>query len=249
MREVLRLGTARIDTFIDVSAFQRDSGFRDDTKVDFYNHHEAHALPTLFYSRWDDALIVTADGGGDTVHYSHRHFARGVMTTIYGGEDLILTPSSQDSLGKMYAAATKALGFKRNRHEGKVTGLSAMGQPVRAGELAARFSVDDNGRIHSDLSDDRDIRRVMRKLKRGLSREDYAASVQQVLEDFMLKSTERLLARHPAKHLGVSGGVFANVKLNRLLAEKLPLDELLYLPCHGRRWLGDRRRPRMAPQA
>src|SRR5690606_33618129 len=134
--DILRRQTADIGSFLDIAAFQRDSGFRDDAAVYFYNHHEAHGLPALFYSPWDDALIVTADGGGDTVHYSHRHLANGKLRTLYGGEETILTPSIEDSVGKMYGQATKALGFKRVRHEGKVTGLAAMGKPVRAPELA-----------------------------------------------------------------------------------------------------------------
>lgn len=234
MPELFRHRTSDVDAFFDVAAFQRDSGFRADACVHFYNHHEAHALPTLFYSPdWTDALMVTADGGGDTVHYSHRHFAGGELVTVYGGEDLILTPAEEDSLGKMYGAATKALGFKRVRHEGKVTGLAAMGRPLRASELAAHFSVDAKGRVHCTLGGDKAINAFMRKLRQGLSKEDYAASVQQVLEDVMLLSVQRLLARHPARHLGLSGGVFANVKLNRLLAEKLPLDEIFIFPAMG----------------
>jgi carbamoyltransferase len=49
----------------------------------------------------------------------------------------------------------------------------------------------------------------------------------------MLLSLQRLLARHPSRHLGVAGGIFANVKLNRLLAETLPLDELFVFPAMG----------------
>src|SRR5262249_19217032 len=41
---------------------------------------------------------------------------------------------------------------------------------------------------------------------------------------------QRLLAAHPSRYLGLSGGVFANVKLNRLLAEQLPLDEVFVFP-------------------
>src|SRR5690606_29807809 len=102
------------------------------------------------------------------------------------------------------------LGFRRVRHEGKVTGLSAMGKPIRAPELAAKFSVDANGRVHSKLGSDREINAFMEALKRGLGKEDYSASVQQVLEDVMLTSFERLLAKYPARHVGVSGGIFAN---------------------------------------
>jgi carbamoyltransferase len=225
--------TSDIATFFDITAFHRDSGFRDDAVAHFYNHHEAHALPPLFYSPWDEALLVTADGGGDTVHYSHRHFANGALTTIYGGEDMILTPPSEDSLGKAYGAATKALGFRRIRHEGKVTGLAAMGTPVHAEKIAARFSVDEAGRVHSNFRTHREINIFMRQLARGTRREDLAASIQQVLEDCMLLSIQRLLAAHPARHLGLAGGVFANVKLNRLVAEKLDLDEVFIFPPMG----------------
>jgi carbamoyltransferase len=231
--EIFRHNTTDINDFLDVSSFQRDGGFRPDVTTSFYNHHEAHALPTLFYSPWSDALIVTADGGGDTVHYSHRHFDGGRLDTLYGGEDMTLTPPEEDSLGKMYGWATKALGFKRVRHEGKVTGLAAMGKPVRADELMAHYRVDQNGRIHSDLGGDRKLYAFMGALKRGLSREDYAATVQTVLEGVMLQSIRQLLARHPARHLGLSGGVFANVKLNRLLAEELALDEVFIFPAMG----------------
>ena len=231
--EIFRHRTTDIDTFFDIAAFRRDSGFRDDALIHFYNHHEAHALPTLFYSAWDDALLVTADGGGDTVNYSHRHLANGVLTTIYGGEDLMLTPGAEDGLGKAYGAATKALGFRRVRHEGKVTGLAARGQPVHADAIAARYSVDENGRIFSNFRTDPEIYRFMNKLAATCSREDFSASIQKVLEDVMLLSIGRLLERHPARHLGVAGGVFANVKLNRLLVEKLPIDELFVFPAMG----------------
>jgi carbamoyltransferase len=234
MPELFSHNTANTDEFFDVAALQRDGGFRSDAAPFFYNHHEAHALPALFYSpNWEDGLIVTADGGGDNTHYSHRHFAGGKLRTIYGGEETILTPAVEDSLGKMYGAATKALGFRRVRHEGKVTGLAAMGKPIVAAELQTKFSVDENGRVHSTLRSDKEINSFLRALKGNLSKEDYSASVQQALEDTMLLSFERLLEKHPAKHLGVSGGVFANVKLNRLMAEKFGLDEVFVFPAMG----------------
>src|SRR5262249_2266238 len=117
--------------------------------------------------------------------------------------------------------------------EGKVTGLAAMGKPERSAELMARYRVDDEGRVHSDLGGDRAIYAFMRALKRGLSREDYAATVQKVLEDVMLESLEKVLAKTPRRFLGLSGGVFSNVKLNRLLADRLDLDELFIFPAMG----------------
>ena len=233
--EFLRHHTAKIDDIFDVAKFRRAGGFRDDAEMFFYNHHESHALAPLFYTDWNDALLVTADGGGDTVNYSHRHFADGALTTIYGGEECLLTPLPTDSLGHAYETVTGALGFIPRRHEGKLTGLAAFGQPVLAGKIGAHFSVDDTGRVRSDFRDFRDMHDTIRSLAVSVSREDAAASIQQVLEDTMLRSVERLLQRHKARHLGLAGGVFANVRLNRVLAERLPLDEIFVFPGDGRR--------------
>src|SRR5689334_22813467 len=90
----------------------------------------------------------------------------------------------------------------------------------------------------SRYGDHRDLhsfptRRSSDLLAASCSREDMACSIQTVLEDTMLTSMQRLLAQHPARHLGVAGGVFANVKLNRVLAEQLPIDELFVFPAMG----------------
>src|ERR1700734_1156198 len=231
--EFLRHHTTKIDDIFDIAKLRRAGGFRDDAEMFFYNHHESHALAPLFYSDWNDALLVTADGGGDTVNYSHRHFADGALTTIYGGEECLLTPLPTDSLGHAYETVTGALGFIPRRHEGKLTGLAAFGQPVLAEKIGAHFSVDDGGRVRSDFRDFRDMHDTIRNLAVSVSREDAAASIQQVLEDTMLRSVERLLQRHKARHLGLAGGVFANVRLNRVLAERLPLDEIFVFPAMG----------------
>jgi len=232
-REALRANSVREETFFDVPAFRRDAGFRDGAEVFFYNHHEAHALPALFYTDWDDALLVTADGGGDTVNYSHRHFRDGKLETLYGGDECLLVPYQIDSLGVAYAAATGAIGFRPHRHEGKLTGLAALGEPAFAERIAAHFQVDEGGRVRSDFRDNFAMYDLMRAIAKEGRREDVAASIQKVLEDTMVASVRRLLKRRPARHLGVAGGVFANVRLNRLLAEQFDLDEMFVFPPMG----------------
>ncbi len=232
-RETVRANSPRVEDFFDVAAMRRDCGLRDKAVVHFYNHHLAHALPTLFYTEWDNALLVTSDGGGDTVNHSHRHFANGQIKTIYGGDECLTTPPPIDSLGQAYAAATCALGFRENRHEGKLTGLSAMGEPIHAARIAKHFQVDEAGRVHSDFRDKPAIFDLLREIAKDSRREDVAASIQKVLEDTMLTSVRRLLERNPARHLGLAGGVFANVRLNRVLAEQLELAELFVFPPMG----------------
>jgi carbamoyltransferase len=233
LAELRRHRTTRVDDVFDVQRFVQASGFRNDAIPFFYNHHEAHALPILFHAGWDDALLVTADAGGDSVHFSHRRFADDTLTTIYGGEDCLLVPPPVDSLGRAYAIATEALGFIPLRHEGKLTGLAAFGEPVAAEQIASRFSIDDAGRVHSDFRNYEEMSTFITGVLQVLSREDASASIQAVLESTMLASVSRLLELYPSRHLGVAGGIFANVKLNRRLTETLPIDEIFVFPPMG----------------
>ena len=232
-RETVRTNSVNVEDFFDVASLRRDCGLRDDVVVHFYNHHLAHALPTLFYTEWNDALLVTSDGGGDNVSYSHRHFANGEIKTIYGGDECLTIPPPIDGLGMAYAAATRALGFRDNRHEGKLTGLSAMGKPIYAEQIGTHFHVDQAGRVHSNFRNNRAMFDLLREIAANGRREDVAASIQKVLEDTMLASVQRLLREHPARHLGIAGGIFANVRLNRRLTEQLDIAEIFVFPAMG----------------
>jgi carbamoyltransferase len=233
VREFLRYNTPRVEDIFNVPKFRQASGFRDDAEIYFYNHHESHALATLFYTQWDDALLFTADAGGDSVNYSHRHFADGKLTTIYGGEECLVSPLPIDSLAHAYMAMTAALGFIPLRHEGKLTGLAAYGEPVLAEKIAAHFSVDAAGRIRSDFATYPQLVRFIHTVAAQVSREDASASIQKVFEDKFLLSVRRLLERDKSPRLGLAGGAFANVRLNRVLAENLPIEEIFIFPAMG----------------
>ncbi|MBM3522235.1 MAG: hypothetical protein FJX57_04695 [Alphaproteobacteria bacterium] len=229
-RECVRYGRTDSEAMFDTARFLAENGLRAGIPVRFYNHHTAHALPCLFHTDWPDALLFTADAGGDNIQYSHHLFRDGRLETLYGGDQGLLETMRIDSLGFAYGFATQALGFRIARHEGKVTGLAAMGRPALAPALAAHFSCDEHGTLRSDFATYKDMQRFILDWAKDQAREDVAASVQQVLEDFVLQSVGRLIARHGARRLGVSGGVFANVKLNQRLAEELPIEELFVYP-------------------
>jgi carbamoyltransferase len=198
--------------------------------VRFFNHHEAHALPTLFHTDWDGALLYTADGGGDNVQYSHRVFRDGKIETLFGGDEELARPMRVDSVGLAYGYATQALGFRINRHEGKTTGLAALGQPVFYDRIAAHFKADAAGTITSDFADNAAMRDFLMSLFKGAKREDVASSIQRFLEEFVIEAVRRLLAKSGVRKLGLAGGVFANVRLNQRLAEELPVDEVFVYP-------------------
>ncbi len=211
--------------------FLDDNAFRPDARIFFANHHAAHALAALFHTDWDEALLYTADGVGDNVSYSIRSFAGGRIACHYGDDSLITSRAvPRNSLATAYAHATAACGFRMFRHEGKLTGLSARGEPKLADALARHFRLGDDGLIASDFGTWRALERTVLDICRGHSRETIAASIQKVTEDLILAAVGWWLRRTGMRRLGLAGGLFANVRLNRLLAENLPLDEIFIYP-------------------
>jgi carbamoyltransferase len=227
-----KLGRSASEVF-DAGAFLGDLGLRPDARLFFSNHHFAHALPSLFFTDWNEALLYTADGSGDQVYYSHNLFRDGTLTNLYGDDRWLGRAHPSGSLGLAYGFVTEALGFRMNRHEGKLTGLAAYGEPTLLPEMRRHFRVSGDGRIEMDFAGDRELRDCFRTLATTDTRENAAASVQALLEWGIRESAERLLDRHPVRRLGLAGGVFANVRLNRVLAETLPVDEIFVVPPMG----------------
>ena len=100
-------------------AFVRANGLRG--KVEYIDHHECHALGAFVCSPFDEALTLTCDGRGDFQSLTVTHYHAD------GGETVLQRETSVDSLGYFYGRITRLLGFKPNRHEGKITGLAAFG--------------------------------------------------------------------------------------------------------------------------
>jgi carbamoyltransferase len=231
--EMARMGVSDANALFDGPRFLAHLGLRPEIPVFFTNHHFAHGLSALFYTDWDDALIYTADGCGDNVHYSHRILKEGGLTCLFGDDRWLARKRRVDSLGLAYGFTTEALGYRMNRHEGKLTGLAAFGEPVLAGEIGRHFSMDEAGLIDSDFSSDKAMRSEIHALSAGRKPADVAASIQAVLEEKVLASVQRLLERHRVRHLCLAGGVLSNVRLNRLLCEATGVDEIFVFPGMG----------------
>lgn len=229
-----RFGTADTHRLFRTPEFLKDNSFRADTQLHFVNHHEAHALAALFYTDWNDALVYTSDGVGDNVSYSMRSLKDGVLTCHYGDDRWLTANPNRNGIASAYGYATQACGFRMLRHEGKLTGLAAYGQPDLAERMAACFRFNDaNGQIESDFADWDAIGRAILTICKDQKRETIAASVQQIAEDFTLRSVRWWIERTGARRLALAGGLFANVRLNRLLAESLPIDEVFVFPAMG----------------
>jgi carbamoyltransferase len=217
-----------------VDRFLEENAFRPDTRIYFANHHEAHGLAALFFTDWDDALVYTADGVGDNVSYSIRTLDRGRLTCHFGDDrELLHRHHGSNSLASAYGGATIACGFRMHRHEGKLTGLAAYGEPALAPTFARLFPIGDDGLVVKKFKDNEDVINTIIALSRGHPREVIAASIQKVTEDVILASVRHWLTKTNNRRLALAGGLFANVRLNRLLAEQLPVDEVFIFPAMG----------------
>lgn len=84
-------------------------------------HHLAHIASAYFISEWDQAAGFSADGSGD--------FVTCMLATCEGNEikveKRIYVPHS---IGSLYTMICDFIGYKKYGDEGKVMGLSALGQ-------------------------------------------------------------------------------------------------------------------------
>jgi carbamoyltransferase len=228
----------------------RELGLRVDrlTPVD---HHLSHAASAYYCSGFDDCLVVTADGCGDGRSATINVARDGEITT------LVESPENA-SAGFLYSSVTSFLGFRAHRHEGKITGLAAYGDPASCYEvfrpclgvspdgdsLTCEFAEGswlDSARYLTRLPGRRYYRRAVMNAyeehyRRHLSeraREDVAAAVQRRLEDVVTAYVQPVLQRTGLRQLALAGGVFANVKLNQRLYELPEVDAIFVHPNMG----------------
>ncbi|MFQ5669011.1 MAG: carbamoyltransferase C-terminal domain-containing protein [Acidobacteriota bacterium] len=179
--------------------------------VRFVHHHMAHAASAYYTSNFDEALVVTMDGGGDG-HCSHLYSVKNGAFQLLGAAD------SYDSLGNYYAYITAICGFKAKRHEGKITGLSARGSPAYRHLLDSMIACE-NGRLvnRGKVLFNRALDRIRAGLPEQWSLEDLSASIQLVAEDVARDYVRHWIERTGHRNLALAGGLFANVRINEEL--------------------------------
>ncbi len=192
-------------------------------KLKRLEHHVCHAANAYYSSGFDDALIVTLDGYGSGLAGSVSKGVDGVITRIHSLE-------YPHSLGTFYETVTSGIGFKPSRHEGKIVGLAAYGDPTILREvLLSRFQQEDG--TFRILESNNVF--FSRRLASQFPKIDVAAAYQHVLEVIAHKYISYYLKLTGLRRLVLSGGVVANVKLNQRLREIPEVDEIFVHPNMG----------------
>ena len=206
--------------------------FGIDAPVAFLDHHLCHAASAYFTSGFEDALVITQDGAGD-----------GKCSRVYavskGQFEHLHSLDSYDSVGNYYAYVTHLCGFQAHKHEGKITGLAAFGQPTYI-DLLREYVTQADGTIvnRGNCFDHSAITRLARELGPTFSHADLSASVQLLLEETVTRYCEYWVHRSGLRNLALAGGVFANVKLNQRVHELEAVERVFVHPGMGDEGLG-----------
>ncbi len=206
-------------------------------KVVCVDHHLAHAASAYYTSPWPDATVVTLDGIGDSA----------VCATVCSGREGVLKRHWECcgyySPGVFYTFITKRFGFSPSKHEGKITGLAAYGDPDLTIEQM-RTIIQYDTKKHSFFSSyiprlyqgksyaDWDLP-IIDDLMDQVTREHVAAGLQQLTEEVICKYIEDAVAKTGIRNVALSGGVFSNVKVNQRIMELNCVDNVYVHPNMG----------------
>jgi carbamoyltransferase len=214
-----------------------------DGVIIFPEHHESHASSAFFPSPFQEAVFLTIDGVGEWT------------TTSYGlGKDNNITVLAEikfpHSLGLLYSAFTYYTGFKVNSGEYKVMGLAPYGEPKYKDLILNELM---------DLKKDGSFRLNMkyfnycagltmtngkfeglfggppRKRESLLTQRDMdlARSVQEVVEEVMLRISGHIHEVTGRKNLCLAGGVALNCVANGRILREGPFEKIWIQPAAG----------------
>lgn len=200
--------------------FSSEFGFS--CPVHFMNHHLCHAASAYYASGFRDATVFSLDGGGDGE--SGR-----VYDVVNGKFEKLASVPSFSSLGNFYSYITELCGFKGGRHEGKITGLAAYGEPKYIPQLR-QLMMERDGRIENvgNVFFDSALRKLEEILPPDFRHRDLAASVQTYTEQMVVAFVGHWLKRTQRPHVALAGGLLANVKINQRIHE-IPGVEAVYV--------------------
>jgi len=237
LRQLLYSGLILVKTYwrVLLEHFRDESRLRKmfpNAKFHRVGHHEAHAASAFFSSGYNEAIIITSDYWGDFV-----------ATMVSIGRDKDIKPVAKSyyphSMGHYYASLTTWLGFRANRHEGKILGLAAFGNAnsplydkvkdmlvtqgltIKAPFIIAKL-------WHKKLPFLKNC--LMRQIVNNYPREDVAACFQRRFEEVFVELAKNAVDQFGIKKICLAGGVFANVKLNQRIFEVPGVTDIFVYP-------------------
>ena len=214
-----------------------------DGKLLFTEHHMSHAASAFFPSPFEEALVLTMDGVGE---WATTSVAIGRGNKL----EMIREIHFPHSLGLLYSAFTYYTGFKVNSGEYKLMGLAPYGEPKYTAKILDNLidlKPDGSFRLDMKYFDyctgltmtnarfDALFGLPARKPEQLLTpvHMDFAASIQSVLEEIVLRMTRSLAEETGMRNLCLAGGVALNCVANGKILRDGQFDEIWIQPAAG----------------
>lgn len=206
-------------------------------------HHQSHAASAFYPSPYERAAILTIDGVGE---WATASFGIGHGRTL----DLQYELHFPHSLGLLYSAFTYYTGFRVNSGEYKVMGLAPYGEPKYV-DLIRDHLMDlrEDGSFRMDMQYFNYCQgltmtsQAFHDLFGGPPRQpespltqrdmDLARSVQDVVEEVMLRMARHVRQTTGEKYLCLAGGVALNCVANGKILRAGIFDDIWIQPAAG----------------
>ena len=212
-------------------------------KIIFPEHHESHAASAFFPSPYNQAAFITMDGVGE---WATSSFGVGKDNTI----ELMADIQFPHSIGLLYSAFTYYTGFRVNSGEYKVMGLAPYGEP-KYKELIYKHLIDikDDGSFKMNMDyfnycagltmTNSKFHKLFegppRKPESKLTQKemDLARSIQEVIEEVVMKMAKYVREETGMKNICLAGGVALNCVANGKLLKEGIFDDIWIQPAAG----------------
>ena len=220
----------------------KNSGKCEDN-IFFSEHHLSHAASAFYPSNFEEAIVLTADGVGEWA-----------TTTIAIGKGSNLEIKKEihfpHSLGLLYSAFTYYTGFKVNSGEYKLMGLAPYGNPKYVSEIKNNLidiKEDGSFRLNQDYFEyttgltmtnskfDNLFGEKARKPETQIKQfhMDIASSIQNVIEEIILKLTKSIREEYKIDNLCLAGGVALNCVANGKILKDGAFKNIWIQPASG----------------
>jgi len=214
-----------------------------DGEILFAEHHQSHAASAFYPSPFKEAAFLTIDGVGEWTTTSFGIGSNNKLSII--GE--IKFPHS---LGLLYSAFTYYIGFRVNSGEYKVMGLAPYGEPKYVDAIFKELidlKEDGSFKLNMEYFDycagltmtnkkfDRLFGGSPRKPESPLTQKemDLARSIQEVINEIILRIAKHIKKETGQKYLCLAGGVALNCVANGLLLKYNIFEDIWIQPASG----------------
>lgn len=206
------------------------------SKIRFVNHHQCHAAAAYYgYGNFDESILVlTNDGAGDDICSSVNIGEKGKIRRLD-------TVPDSESLGNLYAVVTFMMGMVPLEHEYKIMGMApyadTKGVDKIFGMLMDRFEFDKTNpmkwRRKLDMPETYFAFPYLKKFFELQRFDAVMGGIQKFTEAMLTQWVKNCIKQTGLHKVVLGGGVFMNVKANKLIMELPEVEDVFIYPSCG----------------